>query len=104
MTPDDDALRTLVEEARNQPDLPSYIQGLVTRTGAPIEDLQRFVAALAKQVELTADLAIATDTKTRCSFCLRKSNHVPHLVVGSHAAICSDCVELARETVSKDSR
>ena len=95
MTPAD-AVSTLLQVAREDPDLGARLRQLLDTLAPEAADLTKLSEALRAVAVQRNRLVLEADSQERCFFCLKDRRHVRQLVTGPHAAICEVCINNAR--------
>ena len=70
-------------------------------SGLTDADLEAVIGALDNAFRQRLDEKRATSDLARCSFCHRTQREVKTLIVATQAAICDECIEIARETAQR---
>ena len=74
---------------------------MIRDSGLSDQELEATISALADAFRRFLNAKAASTEKARCSFCHRSQSEVKSLVVGTQAAICDECIAIARDTIQE---
>ena len=72
---------------------------LLAESGLADTELEATIGALNVAFRMALEAKGASSDLARCSFCHRSQREVKSLVVATDAAICDECIDIARATV-----
>src|SRR5437763_6931920 len=99
------ALKALDEVRQSSGDDRVNVFGrLLTESGLSDAELEATIGALNFAFRQRLEGSSTSSELSRCSFCHRSQREVKSLVVATEAAICDQCIEIARATLQPEKK
>jgi ClpX C4-type zinc finger protein len=89
----------LISEERSKFD--DALLTMIRDSGLSDVELEATISALTDAFRRLLNGKGTSGKKARCSFCHRSQSEVKRIVVGTQAAICDECIAIARNTIQE---